>query len=193
MSQWFLSQEDESEKWLVLYNIWKKVKTRWVSNNYQWRHDECDGVLNLQRLDCLLSHLFRRRSKKTSKLRVTGLCEGNSQLTGEFPAQKASNVENVSVWWRHHDKIPLTNSCHYHRFVCDYMPSHFTSLGVWLCWVLFLLANNSWHAGNRLGVYKKCSSFCKRRFYVPWFTCIFDGCHRSSSASTYVIHERHIQ
>ena len=44
----------------------------------------------------------RRRSKKTSKLRVTGLCAGNSPVTGEFPAQRASNAENVSIWWRHH-------------------------------------------------------------------------------------------
>ena len=22
---------------------------------------------------------------------------------GEFPAQRASNAENVSIWWRHHD------------------------------------------------------------------------------------------
>ena len=27
---------------------------------------------------------------------------GNSPVTGEFPAQKASNAENVSSWWRHH-------------------------------------------------------------------------------------------
>ena len=40
--------------------------------------------------------------KKTSKLRVTGLCAGNSPATGEFPTQKASNAENVSIWWRHH-------------------------------------------------------------------------------------------
>ena len=46
----------------------------------------------------------RRKSKKTSKLHVTGLGEGNSQLTGEFPAQRASNAENVSIWWRHHGK-----------------------------------------------------------------------------------------
>ena len=45
---------------------------------------------------------FRRRSKKTSKLRVTGLCVGNSPVTGEFPAQMASNAEKVSIWWRHH-------------------------------------------------------------------------------------------
>ena len=47
--------------------------------------------------------IFRRRSKKTSKLRVTGLCAGNSPVTGEFPAQMASNAENVSIRWHHHD------------------------------------------------------------------------------------------
>ena len=50
---------------------------------------------------CLLNRLFRRRSKKTSKLRVTGLCAGNSPVTGEFPAQMTRNPENVSIWWRH--------------------------------------------------------------------------------------------
>ena len=45
----------------------------------------------------------RRRSKKTSKLRVAGLCGGNPPMTCEFPAQGASNVENVSIWWRHHE------------------------------------------------------------------------------------------
>ena len=48
----------------------------------QWRQNERDGVSNHRRLDCL----FRRRSKKTSKLRVTGLCEGKSPVTGELPA-----------------------------------------------------------------------------------------------------------
>ena len=43
------------------------------------------------------------RSKKTSKLRVTGLCAGDSPVTDEFPAQMASNAENVSIWWRHHE------------------------------------------------------------------------------------------
>ena len=51
---------------------------------------------------CLLNRLFRRRSKKTSKLHVTGLCARNSPGTGEFPAQMASNAENVSIWSRHH-------------------------------------------------------------------------------------------
>ena len=67
----------------------------------QWCSNEHDGVPNHQPHDCLLNRLSRHRSKKTSKLRVTGLCEGNSPVTGEFPAQRASNEENVSIWWRH--------------------------------------------------------------------------------------------
>ena len=46
----------------------------------QWRHNERDGVSNHRRLDCLLNRLFWRRAKKTSKLRVTDLCEGNSPV-----------------------------------------------------------------------------------------------------------------
>ena len=67
----------------------------------QWRHNERDGVSNHRRLDCFLNSLFRRRSKKTSKRRATGLCEGNSPLAGEFPARRTINAENVSIWWRH--------------------------------------------------------------------------------------------
>ena len=64
---------------------------------------------NHQPHDCLLSQLFRRRSKKTSKLRVTGLCAGNSPGTGEFPAQMASYAEHVSIWWRHRAKSLIDN------------------------------------------------------------------------------------
>ena len=67
----------------------------------QGRHYERDGDSYHQRLDCLLNCLFRHRSKKTSKLRVTGLCEGNPRFTGGFLSQSASNAENVSIWWRH--------------------------------------------------------------------------------------------
>ena len=73
-----------------------------------WCHNERDGVSNHQPHDRLLNRLFRRRSEKTSKLRVTGLCAGNSPMTGEFPAQMASNAENISIWWRHHDHAYIT-------------------------------------------------------------------------------------
>ena len=69
---------------------------------WQWRHNEYDGVSDHQ---CLLTRLIRRTSQKTSKLRVTGLCAGNSPVTGEFPVQRASKAENVFIWWRHHVKL----------------------------------------------------------------------------------------
>ena len=47
------------------------------------------------------------KSKNTSKLRVPGLCEENSPVTGESPAQRANNAENVSIWLRHHVVIPF--------------------------------------------------------------------------------------
>ena len=75
----------------------------------RWRHNGCNSVSNHQPRECLLRRLIWRTSKKTSKLRVTGLCAGNSPETGEFPAQMASNAENVSIWWRHHAlSIPLS-------------------------------------------------------------------------------------
>ena len=75
------------------------------SRTLQWRHNGRSGVSNHQPHDCLLNRLFRRRSKETSKLRVTGLCVRDSPMSGEFLSQMASNAENVSIWWRHHDKI----------------------------------------------------------------------------------------
>ena len=68
----------------------------------QWYHNGRDGVSNHQPHDCLVTRLFMQRSKKASKLRDTGLCVGNSAVTGEFPTQRASNAEKVSIWWRHH-------------------------------------------------------------------------------------------
>ena len=48
--------------------------------------------------------------EKKSKLRVTGPCEGNSPVTGEFPAQGASNAENVSIWWLNHASVEINRS-----------------------------------------------------------------------------------
>ena len=59
----------------------------------QWRHIGLNSVSKHQPRDYLLKRLKRR---------VTGLCAGNLPVSGEFPAQRASNTENVSIWWRHH-------------------------------------------------------------------------------------------
>ena len=69
-------------------------------------HNERGDVSNHQRLDCLLNRLFRGITKKTSKLRITGLCEGNSLV---IPRTKANDVENVSIWWRHHEQTRNLN------------------------------------------------------------------------------------
>ena len=52
----------------------------WVYNKetIHWRHNGRDCVSNHQPHDCLLNRLFGRKSKKISKLCVTGLCAGNS-------------------------------------------------------------------------------------------------------------------
>ena len=75
----------------------------WVLSILQWRHNERDSISNHQLHDCLLKCLFEAQINETSKLRVTGLCAGNSPVTGEFLAQRTSNTEYVSIWWRHHE------------------------------------------------------------------------------------------
>ena len=58
-----------------------------------------------------LNRLFKAQVKEKSKLHVTGLCAGNSPVTGEFSEQMASNAENVSIWWRHHVKHITVVQC----------------------------------------------------------------------------------
>ena len=95
----------------------------WYHDSLQWRNNERNGVSNHRRLHCLLNCWFRRRSKKISKHCITGLSAGNSPVTGEFPAQKASNAENGSIWWCHHE-------FQWHWFN-HALPSAFTSSPPW--------------------------------------------------------------
>ena len=65
----------------------------------------------------LLTQPFLGAHIKKSKLRVTGLCEGKSPVTGDFPPQRASHVENVSIWWRYYGiwghKVPICQGLFY--------------------------------------------------------------------------------
>ena len=84
--------------------------------------------------ECVLNRLFKRRSKKTSKLRVTGLCAGNSAGNGEFPAQMASNAENVFPF----DDVIMTLLCmrRSRTQTIKYISRHcylYPSLTIWLC------------------------------------------------------------
>ena len=83
-------------------DIQKAIVCRNTTSTLQWHHYGRDSVSNHQPHDCLLNRLFRCRSRKTSRPRVTDLCAGISSGTSEFPAQMASNAENISIWWRHH-------------------------------------------------------------------------------------------
>ena len=63
-------------------------------------------------LNCLLDRLFRHRSKKTSKLHWPLWGESTSD---QWPSQRASSVENVSIWW-HHDVIMWVSELCHHWF-----------------------------------------------------------------------------
>ena len=109
-----------------------------MPDTLRWRHNDHAGVSNHQPHGCLLNRLFRRKSKKTSKLRVTGLCAGNSPGAGEFPAQMASYAENVSIWWRHHESvrynylsIPKLQRLHRYLSMLGLKLNHVSKRGHW--------------------------------------------------------------
>ena len=146
-----------------------------------WRHNGRDSVSNHQPHDCLLNRLFRRRSKYTSKLRVTGLCAGNSPGTGEFPAQMASNAANVSIWWRHHDRYTYwLVDFHFawvklHAFT--YLSRSFYLIYVkWFHLVSSLVTKKSFKA--RMLKFWIASGFCYSQCYwrqwIPSLKCSFD-------------------
>ena len=72
MDHFTLRSFNETIQWLPCFHC------DYVPLRLRWRHNRRDGVSNHQPHHCLLNRLIRRRSKKTSKLRVTGLCAGNS-------------------------------------------------------------------------------------------------------------------
>ena len=76
----------------------------------QCRQLERNGISNYRGLGCLLKLIFMCSSKKTSKPRITGLYEGNPPVISGFPSQRDNNVENISIWWRHHEHRRCCNS-----------------------------------------------------------------------------------
>ena len=126
----------------------------------QWRHNGRNGVLNHQPHHCLLSRLFRRRSKKTSKFRVAGLCAGNSPVTGEFSAQQMSNnAENVSLWWRHHASI-----CTYvHKYCIKWIRLIDHSQRVCISWIKWKYSHDK--------TLKRCLLNIRRQYGRPFPVC----------------------
>ena len=116
-----------------------------------WRHNGCDDVSNHQAHDCLLNRSCKSRSKKTSKLRVTGLCAGNSPLTDEFPAQMASNAEKISImmtssWlckrWSYDMQASQYPSAHGTRGSCCRQDYHYSTWrAINICYKRWLINN----------------------------------------------------
>ena len=76
------------------------------ARSLHWRHNERDSVSNHQPRGCLLNRLFRRRSKKTSKLRVTGLYKG--PVTRKmFPFDDVIMIHEHHTRQNNHYRTPL--------------------------------------------------------------------------------------
>ena len=94
----------------------------------QRRHNERNGVSNQQPHNCLL--ICVQQSVE------------NSPVTAEFPAQRASNAENVSIWWRHHGKLCISNPAQsFPRLPCPWTRY---IRGICNCWQTYL----AWVIGN---------------------------------------------
>ena len=91
---------------------------------------------------------FRGTSTKISKLRATGIYEGNSPVTGEFPAQRASDAEDDSIWWRQHECRNInaldTNWLRYlSRFIAEEFPYPIKSYHKWAPHIMFNKINHA--------------------------------------------------
>ena len=106
-------------------SLWKFQcdKTAFPYITLHWRHNDHGGVSNHQPYGCLLNRLFRRRSKKTSKLRVTGHCAGNSP--GPVNSLHKGPVTRKMVPF---DDVIMKVS-HRRRFACIITKRHAADIG----------------------------------------------------------------
>ena len=84
------------------------IKTHRTAVTLHWRHNDHGGVSNHQPHGCLLNRLFRRRSEKTSKLRVIGLFAGNSPRPVNSPHKGPVTRKMVPF-----DDVIMQNDCRY--------------------------------------------------------------------------------
>ena len=98
---WLLTSPSHQQLWHWLCEIGSSLS--FIRKTLQWHYNERHGISNHQPLDCLLNASFRCRFKENIKApHHWPLCR---EFTGDlwFPAQRASNAENVSISWRHHE------------------------------------------------------------------------------------------
>ena len=128
----------------------------------------------------LLKRLFRCRSKKRSKLRVTGLFAGNSPATGEFPAQMASNAENASIWWRHHDTV-TTPDKNQVKSIALYILRNYANESTLLQWISTYLWGWTHHNDEKPPQAQEFDTYSTNRYQVVIFWWVL--CHRKIGTS----------
>ena len=67
------------------------------------RHNGRDGASNHQPRDCLLNRLSDADQRKHQSSASLAFVWGIHRSPVNSPHKKASNAENVSVWWRYHE------------------------------------------------------------------------------------------
>ena len=98
-------------------------------SSLRWRHNERDSVSNHQPHGCLLDGLLRRRSKKTSKLHVTGLCLGNSPGPVNSPhkgpvTRKMFPFDDVITLYKMSSYLSIFRTSWYRPLHDTYTPTH---------------------------------------------------------------------
>ena len=83
-----------------IYHNWMREH-----NTLQWRHNGRDGVSDHQPHECHTQPFIQVQIKENIKAqRLWPSCrEFPGDRWIEFPTQRASNADNVSIWWRHHE------------------------------------------------------------------------------------------
>ena len=136
----------EAKNCILKHSLWRKTNDKYLSQFYitsdhdywslfcniilslHWRHNGHDGVSNHQPYGCLLNRLFRRRSKKTSKLRVTGLCAGNSpgpaNSSHKGPVTRKIFPFDDVIMVLYLSQFHITNDHGYWSLFCDVILHH---------------------------------------------------------------------
>ena len=149
-----------------------------IAQTLHWRHNDHDGVSNHQPHGCLLNRLFRRRSKKTSKLRVTGLCVGNSPWPVNSPHKGPvmrkmvpfDDVMMIFVTSQYHTGFDNTGNC----FEC-HKAKHYSYLTWNIC--TMSLATNT-HSLNCDYSFISYDDVIKWKHFLRYWPFVW-GIHRS--------------
>ena len=103
--------------WLL--STWVNMAVAGQTTTYHY-DDVVTGAMvsQITSLTIVYSIVYSGIDQRKHQSSITGLCAGNSPGTGEFPAERASYAENVSIWWRHHVEWKHPNICLWKNLYC---------------------------------------------------------------------------